>query len=95
MVVLPATNDMCIIRKPRILNANAKLRTANGRYQKLWSCNDKSSTVDEKKVRFWNLPNVIKEAARFPGDSGISSSVNNAIKIGSNDTVTRVVSRNV
>lgn len=29
VVVLPATNDMCIIRNPITLNAKAKFRTAN------------------------------------------------------------------
>lgn len=41
------------------------------------------------------LPKARKVVASVPGVPGISSSVKNTIKCGSNDNVTRLVSRNV
>lgn len=41
------------------------------------------------------VPNVRKVVASVPGVPGISPSLKKAIKLDSNDSVTRVVSRNV
>lgn len=41
------------------------------------------------------VPNVRKVDARVPGVPGISTSLKKAMKLGSNDKVTSVVSRNV
>jgi hypothetical protein len=66
VVVLAATNDICMIRNPNTLNAKARFKT---------------------KAR--------KVVARDPGVPGISPSLKNAIKCGSKDAVTRLVSRKV
>lgn len=47
------------------------------------------------KSPFKNSPNATNETARFADVPEISTSEKNAIKYGSNDIVTKVVSRNV
>jgi hypothetical protein len=88
-----------MIRKPRTLKANAKFNTT---FEKIY--------LREKDLKFVSLvldksaegrrnrvivPNVRNVVARVPGVPGISTSLKKAMKLGSNDKVTSVVSRNV
>lgn len=82
---------MCMMRNPKTLSAKARFKTAGNPkgvieihvwHQQLELC-------------FETLPKARKVVAREPGVPGISPSLKNAKKCGSNDAVTRVVSRKV
>lgn len=92
VVVLPATSDICIIRNPITLNANAKFNTAEIRYI-VSKVQKEIGRQGEKEMV--TVPKARKVVARVPGVPGISPSLKNAMKCGSNDKVTRLVSRNV
>jgi len=89
-----------MIRNPITLKANAKFNTAttckkNAFHEMKKSCISRVSSKIGKYIVHPILPNARKVAARLLGDPGTSPSLKNAINCGSNDTVTRVVSRNV
>lgn len=92
VVVLAVTNDMCIIRNPITLKANAKFNTEEVNHMMI-----RIKRNRWKMCRKWTitLPKARKVVARVPGVSGISPSLKNTMKFGSNDKVTRVVSRKV
>ena len=91
VVVFADTSDICIIRNPITLNANARFKTVNkATMVRTYKCNQIHSERIVKK-----LPKARNVVARVPGVPGISPSLKNAIKCGSNETVTKVVSRNV
>lgn len=98
VVVLPATKEMCMIKKPITLKANAKFKTVvhdtnnKERLINRWNQN----TIYKSIIKSLNiLPNARKVVARVPGVPGISSSLKKAMKCGIRTKVTRVVSKNV
>lgn len=80
-----------MIRNPNTLSAKARFKTAGNPtlLQKTHRQNQKLELCLE------TLPKARKVVAREPGVPGISPSLKNAMKCGSKDAVTRVVSRKV
>lgn len=78
VVVLPATNDMCMIRKPSTLKANAMFKTEWIGQQYLEVREKTIKLIKEKVVK--TSPKVRNVAAMVPGVPGISSSEKNAMK---------------